>query len=185
MKRLFTVLALIAAVSVSVLAQDDDAKYAADLLKKGTVAPAFKIPDTKGVQHSLADFKGSYVVLDFWATWCPDCRKDVPKMKELYATYASSNIAFVGISLDTDAAVHGGVSRNAEGLIVMNGFLTLTESGRAIAEKIYERHRVLTKILMTLGVDEATATADACKMEHDISDATFAAIKAHLAKYDN
>ena len=103
MKRLFTLLALFAAVSVSVLAQDDDAKYAADLLKKGTVAPAFKIPDTKGVPHSLADFKGSYVVLDFWATWCPDCRKDVPKMKELYAAYASSNIAFVGISLDTDA----------------------------------------------------------------------------------
>ena len=47
-------------------------------------------------------------------------------------------------------------------------------------EKIYERHQVLTEILMALGVDRKTAAADACKMEHDISDKTFAAMKRHL-----
>ena len=60
------------------------------------------------------------------------------------------------------------------------GHLTLTESGRAVAERIYERHRILSEILMRLGVDEKTATDDACKMEHYISDTSFSAIKAHL-----
>lgn len=60
------------------------------------------------------------------------------------------------------------------------GHLTLTESGRAVAERIYERHRILSEILMRLGVDEKTATDDACKMEHYISDTSFAAIKEHL-----
>ena len=63
-----------------------------------------------------------------------------------------------------------------------NGHIAFTEKGRAIAEKIYERHQVLTEILMALGVDRETAAADACKMEHDISDETFAAMKRHLQK---
>ena len=62
------------------------------------------------------------------------------------------------------------------------GYLLLTEKGLAVAEKIYERHQVLTEILMALGVDRETATADACKMEHDISDRTFEAMKRHLTE---
>ena len=92
---------------------------------------------------------------------------------------------YMGFSKPSVSRAVGRLREDRYILVDKDGFLTLTDSGRAIAEKIYERHRVLTKILMTLGVDEATATADACKMEHDISDATFAAIKAHLAKYDN
>lgn len=61
-----------------------------------------------------------------------------------------------------------------------DNFLHLTDSGRQIAEKIYERHTVLTEVLTRLGVDKDTAAQDACKIEHDISDATFDAIKAHL-----
>lgn len=60
------------------------------------------------------------------------------------------------------------------------GHITLTDSGREAAERIYERHRILSEILMRLGVDEKTATEDACKMEHYISDTSFAAIKEHL-----
>ena len=63
------------------------------------------------------------------------------------------------------------------------GAILLTDSGRAIAEKIYERHRVLTALLTRLGVDEKTAAEDACKIEHDISDATFEAIKRHVEMY--
>ena len=63
-----------------------------------------------------------------------------------------------------------------------SGHIAFTEKGRAIAEKIYERHQVLTEILMALGVDRETATADACKMEHDISDRTFEAMKRHLTE---
>ncbi|MBQ9647698.1 MAG: metal-dependent transcriptional regulator [Oscillospiraceae bacterium] len=64
--------------------------------------------------------------------------------------------------------------------IDVDGGLTLTDAGREIAEKIYERHTVLSKWLISLGVDEETATDDACKIEHDISDKSFAAIKKHI-----
>ena len=74
------------------------------------------------------------------------------------------------------------VKLKADACIIVdeNGHIAFTEKGRAIAEKIYERHRVLTEILMALGVDRETAARDACKMEHDISDETFAAMKRHL-----
>lgn len=65
-----------------------------------------------------------------------------------------------------------------------NGFLSLTESGTAVAEKIYERHQILTGVLMQLGVDEKHAIEDACRIEHVISDATFDAIKEHMKAYD-
>jgi Mn-dependent DtxR family transcriptional regulator len=60
-----------------------------------------------------------------------------------------------------------------------HGFITLTDVGREVAEKIYERHTVLTRLLVSIGVDEETAANDACRVEHVISDKTFNAIKAH------
>ena len=63
------------------------------------------------------------------------------------------------------------------------GFLLLTEKGMETAEKIYERHTILTAALMALGVDPETAAEDACKVEHDISDKTLDAIKAHMDMY--
>lgn len=67
-------------------------------------------------------------------------------------------------------------------LISKEGYITLTASGREIAEKIYERHTILTKCLVALGVSEETAAEDACKIEHDISDESFSAIKRHVIK---
>ena len=61
-----------------------------------------------------------------------------------------------------------------------SGFIRLTEPGREVAEKIYERHKVLTACLISLGVEEETASYDACRIEHIISDKTFDAIKAHM-----
>ena len=58
-----------------------------------------------------------------------------------------------------------------------DGSLTLTETGRTLAEQIYERHTILTEFLVRLGVDRATAAEDACKMEHVVSDASLAALK--------
>lgn len=60
-----------------------------------------------------------------------------------------------------------------------DGGLNLTESGREIAEKIYERHTLLTKLLIHMGVSEEIAAADACKLEHAISDESFRAIKKY------
>lgn len=63
-----------------------------------------------------------------------------------------------------------------------DGFLSLTPSGTEIASKIYERHTVLTQLLMYLGVDKSTATEDACRLEHAISDISFEAIKRYFEK---
>ena len=63
------------------------------------------------------------------------------------------------------------------------GFLCLTEAGRETAEKTYERHRVLSDLLVRLGVSPETASNDACKLEHAISDESFEAIKRHVAMY--
>ena len=63
-----------------------------------------------------------------------------------------------------------------------DGSLTLTESGLSAAEKIYERHTILTEFLTRLGVDRETAAEDACKIEHHISDESLAAIKNSLNK---
>ncbi len=70
------------------------------------------------------------------------------------------------------------------GYLVMDkeGLLTLTESGKAAAEKIFERHTILTRMLIALGVDHDTAAEDACKIEHVISDTSFDAIKQYLDK---
>ncbi|MGN0492887.1 MAG: metal-dependent transcriptional regulator [Acutalibacteraceae bacterium] len=71
------------------------------------------------------------------------------------------------------------------GYVVMDkdGYLSLTDSGIEVAKKIYERHTTLTDFLVRLGVDKNTAVEDACKMEHDISDETFEALKQHAEKY--
>ena len=61
-----------------------------------------------------------------------------------------------------------------------SGFITLTKSGREIAEMIYERHTLLSSWLERLGVDHETAAADACRMEHVISKESFEAIKKHV-----
>ena len=64
-----------------------------------------------------------------------------------------------------------------------HGILTLTDSGREIAEKILERHRILTRALILLGVSEQIATEDACRIEHHISDETVEMIRKHLEVY--
>ena len=63
-----------------------------------------------------------------------------------------------------------------------NNYLTLTEEGSEVAERIYERHRVLAKLFMDLGVSSETAVEDACRIEHVISQRSFDVIKAHIAQ---
>ena len=85
--------------------EDIDVKYAANLLKPGTEAPDFEIQNNDSVKDvKLSDFHGKYVVLEFWASWCPDCRKDMPEVKALYERYGKKGVQFIGISFDTDKA---------------------------------------------------------------------------------
>ena len=69
-----------------------------------------------------------------------------------------------------------------QGYIVINeeGLISLTQAGMSVAEKIFERHTVISGMLMRLGVDPETAAEDACRIEHAISDASFEAIKRHM-----
>lgn len=78
-----------------------------------------------------------------------------------------------------------GLLKNGGFIVVdADGAITLTDTGREIAEKIYARHTLLTKFLIALGVDEETASEDACKMEHSISDASFEAIQKFAQKHN-
>ena len=78
-----------------------------------------------------------------------------------------------------------GLLRQGEYIVVeSDGAITLTDSGREIAEKIYERHTFLTSLLVKLGVAEETAAADACRLEHAISDESFQAIKRYVAQQE-
>ena len=61
-----------------------------------------------------------------------------------------------------------------------DGYITLTSEGREVAEKTYDRHRVITAFLVSIGVPEDIASADACKMEHHMSDESFVALKKHI-----
>ena len=76
-----------------------------------------------------------------------------------------------------------GLLKNGEYLTVdTDGSLNLTERGRDVAEKIYERHTLLTDLLVRLGVSRETAAEDACRLEHAISDESFGAIKEYVSK---
>ena len=78
-----------------------------------------------------------------------------------------------------------GLLKNGGYIVIdKDGFITLTEAGKEVAEKIYERHTLLTKFLCAIGVDEATASEDACRIEHIISDESFAAIKRYALEKD-
>lgn len=68
-------------------------------------------------------------------------------------------------------------------LVDKDGFITLTEAGEALAQKIYDRHTIFSQLLIRLGVDPKTAAEDACKLEHAISDESFEAIRRHLEQY--
>ena len=89
---------------------------------------------------------------------------------------------YMGYSKPSVSRAVGILKNGGGGAVDANGFLSLTEKGRAVAEKIYERHVLLTEFLVCIGVDRETAVKDACKIEHDLSDVTFEAIKKHIKK---
>jgi peroxiredoxin len=83
-----------------------DAFKELDLLRPGraTAAIDFTVPDLTGSPLRLADFKGKVVLLNFWATWCPPCKEEMPSMERLYRRYKEHGFTIVAISIDTNTA---------------------------------------------------------------------------------
>ena len=100
--------------------------------------------------------------------------------------YARSVDIATGLS-DSKPSVSVAMKQLREGgyiLMDKDNYITLTDTGMEIAHRIYERHKVLTRMLTMIGVDEQTAENDACKVEHDISVQTFTALKEQLEKME-
>ena len=103
MRNGFVFVGMLMCMASTLMAQDLDAKYATNLLPVGTQVP--DLIDALGDKHPVSDFRGRCVVLDFFATWCGDCRKDLPEMKKLFQKYDMEGVEFIGISFDTDSEV--------------------------------------------------------------------------------
>ena len=104
MKRLLALtaalLTCLGLAAQNTMEEDLDLQYAVELLKPGTQAPDFALQDINGKTFKLSDFQGRKVVLVFWASWCPDCRAEVPELKALQASADPSKVAFVSVSFD-------------------------------------------------------------------------------------
>ena len=98
MKKVFFLLCALFMSAVSFAQVDAPAS-----VPVGNVAPEIAMPTLKGDIVKLSDMKGKYVVVDFWASWCGDCRRETPAMVELYKEYNPKGVEFLGVSFDTDA----------------------------------------------------------------------------------
>lgn len=104
-KRTFILFLLLTQMVLSISAQDADSLSSKSFLTPGTEAPDFTLMTPTGQSFKLSSQKGRYVVIDFWASWCGDCRKIKPRIDELSLAYDISSVVFVGVSYDTDKEV--------------------------------------------------------------------------------
>ena len=78
--------------------KQDKAELSTDLIAKP--APYFILPDINGKMINFNDFKGEILILNFWATWCPPCREEIPNFQDLYALHKGKGLEIIGISID-------------------------------------------------------------------------------------
>ena len=85
-----------------------------DLSLPGKISPSFKAEDIRGKEYTLADFRGKYVYIDMWATWCGPCRQEIPYMKALEKEFEGAEIVFLGLSIDKDKQAWKKMVRSGE-----------------------------------------------------------------------
>ena len=81
------------------LVSNSEGQKVADAMVKKAM-PEFTLPDIDGVQHNIHEWKGNVIVLNFWATWCPPCRKETPMFVELQEQWGAQGLQFVGVAID-------------------------------------------------------------------------------------
>ena len=102
MKQLIMGVLMLLGLTTNAMAEDLDSLYAQSLLKVGTQAPNFELPTPEGKKVQLSDFKGKYVLIAFWASWCPDCRRISPNVEAIAKEYQGKDLTVVAVSFDID-----------------------------------------------------------------------------------
>ncbi len=98
MMRKTIALFLLVAVSVAGAADLPPLGHEMNPISPPLAAPDFKLPDMDGESHALSDFRGKVVMLNFWATWCPPCRREMPSMQRLYEKYSERGLVVVAVN---------------------------------------------------------------------------------------
>ncbi|MBU3911305.1 MAG: TlpA family protein disulfide reductase [Candidatus Omnitrophica bacterium] len=110
MKKLFIVIVILVSISTVFLVVNIIKTSKAPEIKEAVEkpvydpAPDFALMDIFGKEQRLSDFRGKVIILSFWATWCPPCRKGIPNFIELYNEYKDDGLEIIGITLDWNAA---------------------------------------------------------------------------------
>lgn len=102
MKQLIMGVLMLLGLTTNAMAEDLDSLYAQSLLKVGTQAPNIELPTPEGKKVQLSDFKGKYVLIDFWASWCPDCRRISPNVEAIAKEYQGKDLTVLAVSFDID-----------------------------------------------------------------------------------
>lgn len=108
-------------------------------------APEFSLKDASGIERKLSDFKGSVVIIDFWATWCPPCREEIPHFVELYNQYKDQGLEIIGVSMDRspERVIPGFIEKNNVNYTILFG-----------EDKVYDLYGGINAIPTTFIVDK-------------------------------
>lgn len=109
------------------------------------LAPEFSLKDASGIKRKLSDFRGSVVIIDFWATWCPPCREEIPHFVELYNQYKDQGLEIIGVSMDQspERVIPGFIEKNNINYTILFG-----------EDKVYDLYGGINAIPTTFIVDK-------------------------------
>ncbi|MBL4743834.1 MAG: TlpA family protein disulfide reductase [Cycloclasticus sp.] len=97
---------LVIAIFLSINKPSVDVEAINPIQQEVTIRPEFSLPDLQGKTRNINEWDGRYIVLNFWATWCPPCRKEIPEFIALQKEYGGSNLQFIGVAIDDEVSVN-------------------------------------------------------------------------------